>query len=369
MWYTDLIDQITKRPDAEISMVETDQLSKVPSFLLDRLLPDEEHTLVIEELNSTLSKWIIDPKKKNHTPVIIGSIDGSVNNFLRKFAETMGWRILGAPYESSLLTLDFKTYLSFLDIPPDQPIVIPKLEKWFLRHHFGLNFLREMIQWLRTEKRTCVIGCQSWAWGYLKKTMRIDKMFPFTLTMSPKDPQTLNQWLSSPGKPFKDISFTFRNTADGQPIFSLDAEPDPFVSRLAAHTRGQPWLAREIWRESLLFHDHKVASDTALEASLKDASCSVWIKPWDESELLNLPTNLNNADLRLIHTSLIHGGISEATLIETFSANPADMANQLDTLRNAGLIKQVEDSWHVSTVKYPAIRRKLVQEGFLFDDL
>lgn len=370
MWYSGLIDQIKKKPSHGASFVQTEELSKVPNFLLDRLLPNDEHTLVIEELENILTIWKDNRNKQSYTPVIVGSVDGSVNRLLRKFAKNAGWRVLGAPNESMLLSLDFETYLSYTDVPDNVPIVIPNLEKWFLRHHFGLNFLRDVIQWLRSQNKTCVIGCQSWAWRYLRKTMKIDTLFPYVLTISPKSPENLNSWLSHPNKPFNNIEFTFRCTVDGQPIFNGNGQPSQFVSRLAAHTRGQPWLARELWKESLLVHDHHhTASEEAMVASDNCTSFSIWVKPWEESEFLDLPNSLSNNDLRMLHTSLIHGGITEATLNELFSANPSNTSHQLSVLEHAGLMSQKEESWIVSPVKYPAIRRKLVQEGFLFDDL
>ncbi len=95
-----------------------------------------------------------------------------------------GAQVLEAPSALSLLEGTAVPWPE-LQEPDGAPLVIPALERCFLRHHRGLGLLRKLVESRWSARRRLVIGCDVWAWKYLRQAVQIDALCLHPLTAAP----------------------------------------------------------------------------------------------------------------------------------------------------------------------------------------
>ena len=71
----------------------------------------------------------------------------------------------------------------------------------------------------------------------------------------------------------------------------------------------------------------------------------------------------------VLHTLLLHNGLAAELLPRLLPLAESEIADSLHRLRDADLVRQVDQSWRVTASGYPAVRKLLDNEGYLTDDL
>ena len=180
---------------------------------------------------------------------------------MQRWAEGRKVSIAPAPSAETILAHDF-TSLPEMDVEGEL-LVIPELENWFLRQHSGLALVRELISRLSKAKCRCVIGVNSWAWSFLARAADTNVEMPVPLTLAPFDDKALCVWLSELAESSRAGSIVFRSDRTGDILFDpaesrgTGDQSSPrngdgsFLKRLAAVSRGNPWLAWHIFRGSM----------------------------------------------------------------------------------------------------------------------
>jgi hypothetical protein len=109
---------------------------------------------------------------------------GKAGCLLRAWAEMRGAQVLEPPHASSLLDGTAGLWPE-LRSPGKTLVVIPELERCFLRHHRGIRLARQLVETVWAQPCRLVIGCDNWAWKYLCASVQIDALCPGALTAAP----------------------------------------------------------------------------------------------------------------------------------------------------------------------------------------
>ena len=260
---------------------------------------------------------------------------------------------------------------------PKTPMVIPHLEWFFLRHHYGLDLLRKLLTWLQEQNLRCLIGCNSWGWAYLEKAIQLAQSLPHPLTLAPCNQDHLGAWFTDLAADARRFGFAFRLSSNGKPVLSLLSveettivpEKSDYLRRLATFTRGNPGIAWAIWRSSLLYEPDDDISEKAIESAQEDRKRTLWVRTLDQMDLIRLPVALSREQRFVLHTILLHGGLASADISNLLPSMPSETAQNIRHLQHTGLLTSDHGRWQVNKGYYPAIRSLLAQEGFLVDNL
>jgi hypothetical protein len=126
-------------------------------------------------------------------------------------------------------------------------------------------------------------------------------------------------------------------------------------------------VAWAIWRQCLHIGTDEDAEEAAQEAAARDRGRTLWIRPWQEVLLPELPRGTDTAELLLLHTLLLHDGLPADLLDALLPFSSGDIRQRLYRLRSGGLVKEEEGLWRVTLLGYPAVRTALSDEDNLVD--
>jgi hypothetical protein len=112
----------------------------------------------------------------------------------------------------------------------------------------------------------------------------------------------------------------------------------------------------------MVSHAEKKASRPADEAGL-----TVWVKPWNSVQPPDLPRPWGRATLFVLHALLLHERLTEEQLDLLLPLSDFEVLRVLGTLERSGLAEPDGHRWRVTGLGYPAVRRTLLNEGYLVD--
>ena len=263
--------------------------------------------------------------------------------------------------------------LTAWDASGEQMLVIPSLERFYLRHESGLTLVRSLIERLASGGRV-LVGCDSWAWAFLQQAAGIEDMLGPPMALAPFDAPRLDAWLRG--------AYDLRNTKFLQrghdaPVFPKNSkesgnesdESQPTTSDLvksfAAHSRGNLGIALALWTSSLRICDPD--SDAAVESGTASVGSTFWLVPPSELELHATDSGADRIERLLLHALLQHAGLSLSMLVALLPFSRAQICRRLAELRVAGAVAERNGLFRVTLTAYPQIRHDLVGEGFLGD--
>ena len=170
-----------------------------------------------------------------------------------------------------------------------------------------------------------------------------------------------------------DRQILFRQTDNGDYVLpppdtgEVSGETSNFLQLLAAHSRGVFGIAWAVWRASLRTEpDEKMAveDDTGKP---KIPHQTIWVTPWNELNLLSLPSGAGRDEAFMLHTLLLHNGLSLELLQNLLPLSPSQVMETIFRLEEARLVAQNDTLWQVSPQGYPAVRQFLKTNGYLVD--
>ncbi|TWU37675.1 hypothetical protein Q31b_44630 [Novipirellula aureliae] len=317
---------------------------------------------ILEEMQATFADWIADPAPARWLHLVVLP-PCEPNDLVRTWARQHGHRILEPPSRDVLT--DPRAELTYHCDSDDAVLVVPRLERWFLRHYDGLHHVRNFLSKAAEAERHCVIGCNSWAWAFLNKAIGAGGLLPAGLTFAAFDADRLRVWFEQLATHADYKDRTFRFSTSGNEVFPSDLaskETGEFFQKLAATSLGIPWIAWHLWRRRLRFGPDDEQQNAPSEKFPDETT--IWVAALEE---MKLPSCDVDASLLTLHTLLIHDGL---TASELDVATPSvDASNVLPSLMAAGFVRREGDQYFCAAAAYPAIRDALQDSGFPLDQL
>jgi hypothetical protein len=348
-------------------------LTSAPVDLLDYLLPAPDwETIGSHTLASLCAQhdFTASPSLVFVTPPYF-----TAQQALLKWAERENALILEPPTPEQILQSP-EAWLHTWPDQPDMPVVIPALERCYLRHQRGLGLVRTLIETLGHSRRPSIILCNSWAWAFLTHACATNLLTTRPWTPEGLDATQLDRLFAQLIQESGQTHYTFRRADNGKITLRMTPDDDSdysaeYLTHLAAYTLGNPIVAWTVWRRSLLVaadEDNGVKAGAVAEAD-QDRRRKVWVQTWEKVPRPQLTAPLEDLTAFILHSLLLHNGLSTSLLHRLLPAHPVDLSRALRYLYVAGIVQENTGRWTVTAAAYPEVRRGLLQQGFLVDAL
>ncbi|WP_442510707.1 hypothetical protein SH528x_002347 [Novipirellula sp. SH528] len=355
----------------------------------DELLKSVSHAPDWSDAASELANKLGDDWFKSEQPTLliqplVGPPGCDISGVLQTLAKQRRLRTLAAPDPKSILesanqletTPSGDSAANAGDESSGEILVVPHLEKWYLRHEDGLTLVRQLVEQLITRRNRVLIGCDSWAWTFLQHAVGIEDILGPPLTLAPLDEARLDTWLRRT-LPVGQIEF--RRTSNEQPIFpelteagngseNEKAKPangrSDILTSLAVVAHGNPGVARAKWNACLRTYNPN--SDESPSVARKTESV-LWVVSPDKLTPPQFPVDSDRMHRFVLHAVLLHGGLSLASLLAILPFSRDEIYRRVRELCRAHFLDEQDDVLRVNLVAYPIVRRDLQSEGFLTD--
>ena len=346
-------------------------LTSVPPYLMERVAPNPGWEFLLPGLTAALGSWVDTPASKSAIRFVIGAPFSGVSEALTLWAKERKWRLVEGPPYRKILN-GYKDWVEQFKHNQDMPLVIPRFEDLFLRHHAGLMLARQMLNWLWQRNQPCLIGIDSWAYAYLSKVLQLDALKAQPITLAACTFEHLSGWFHNLASGAERFGIVFRQSDNGRFVLKpqgkdyKNAEISPFIKTLAVYSRGNPGVAWTIWRQSLQYEIDDRVVDKAKSIAEGDRGKTMWVKTWSQLDLPNIP--VVSMDLFVLHALLLHGGLCFGALTQTLSLfDVSEIMDSIHRLCGSGLIEELGETWKVTALGYPAAREALGMNGYLVD--
>tara|TARA_B100001750_G_C15516472_1_gene607626 strand:- start:279 stop:1445 length:1167 start_codon:yes stop_codon:yes gene_type:complete len=357
--YSRIKDAFTKEKMS--SLIDESNLESLKKRKLNKAAPSPAYGSLIKELDNTLRPWIEQDSPANWTQIIVLPPCES-DNLVHLWADGQDCHIIKPP-SRNVFTDGSEADIS---LPKDKLLVLPRLEDWFLRHEKGLGPLRQILEKITEMETPCVIGCNSWAWAYFSKVLKLDMMFAAPLTPKAFDEDRLAKWLQEIAHE-GDHNFVFRLLKTGENVFEKNDNETlkkDYIKRLAAKSLGIPWVAWHLWRDGLKSDTDSDPEDFPESLDIPADEKTVWVEPFTPYKL---PTHYHDHSLFLLQAIVMHNtlSLSEIALIMP----EKNWHNSLAALVNAEIIIREDDQVRCNPSAYPAMRTALLSNGLPVGDI
>ncbi len=174
----------------------------------------------------------------------------------------------------------------------DDDLHLARLERWWVRHHDGLDALRDLLGRLAIRRGPWSADVAPSAWAWMRRTFPEARGLPSPSRPAPLDGAALRAWLGT------DPALRLRGT--GKP-------PDDRTFRaLAARANGEAGVAAAIWALAMRDGHERGADTDGGDASDDGGDARVWLR---DPATVDLPgaASLPREDLLLLHAVLLHG--------------------------------------------------------------
>lgn len=257
-------------------------------------------------------------------------------------------------------------------------IMVPCLEQCFLRCIGGwesIELLRDIA--IHNRDYFWVFGCNRWAWDFLDFTNQISAYFSEFKAFPELDATMLQQWLSP-------IAQQVIDRAAGVEAHDRAEEKSPEAPEsvnaeseladedrvtdykvLASLSSGVGQIAANLWLQSLRLKAEPLDPDQSPQIELDDIT--------DEgqkialqvikSPLPSLPS-LDNSDRYLLHSLMIHGGMSRAHLALSLGESESQVQAQIQRLLREKVLVQGQGVLSIRAVHYTKLKAELASNNF-----
>ncbi|MDD4071534.1 MAG: hypothetical protein PHY78_04105 [Desulfobacterales bacterium] len=373
------MEQIHRKPVKEEPFKLEQHLRSAPSRLKDKAAPEPDWTECATSLNSSLDEWLQNRQSETLLRVFLKVPYSGLTQALVIWAKQSNFRIIEAPVPEQLIHGKGYDVSGQIDNSGNL-LVIPCLERFFLRHFNGLSMIRQLIDSVLSCSCPCLIGCDSWAWAYLSKALGVDRLFPVPFVLEAFDQEKLQQWFCRLACGAGGDRLVFRQSNNGNYVLPLKAEHQQeesadhasptessnFLIHLAAYSRGIAGIAWDIWRYSLRYGPDEERTDLETDSLFKQ---TIWVDPWSQLTLPAVSDGVTHDELLVLHCLMIHGELDARLLANLLPMSDSDVMQAIMYLRSKGLIYQNKNRWYATAIGYPAVRRFLSNEGYLVDSI
>ena len=348
-----------------------ENIQELPDWQLECIAPAPYWQDPAEALDVELKDWLAQEKPVSPIVAMVGPPHNGHCETLTTWAQRQEWPVLSPPTVAQILAGD-ETW------PPKHigdgtPWVFPCVERTYLRHPAGLTLVRRFLaNAYAGNLGRGIIGCDSWAWAFLRHVWR--GRVPVTVTLQAFDETRLARHFRKLADASGDRPLRFLQSDDGRDVLPPpDAEETPgetsnFLQLLAAHSRGVCGIAHAIWHANL-----QSALDEKLDEKGDDAACrianqTVWVTPWSQIAHPCLPSGAGRDEAFVLHTLLLHNGLPIELMERLLHLSPDQIMGTLILLEESGLVALDETAWQVTPQGYPAVRHFLQAGDYLIDN-
>lgn len=349
-----------------------DELRAMSMAQIEWIAPAPDWQPMAMALDDALAEWLESKQPTQARVFVIAPPYGGHSNILRTWAKHHDWRIVPSPSPEQILNQDFAWLDEQLQDPA--PWVLPNLERCYLRHARGFELVRHLLDQSRIGALGHgIIGCDSWAWAFLRKIWRGPA--PLALTLQGLDQQGLTLWFQGFMAGLRMDRFVFRQSDSGAYVLPPPAgiakdtsiKTSDFLPILAAHSRGILGIAHAIWRTSLRTTPDETFSETAANEEQATQRTTIWVAPWNQIKQPTSTADLLRKHAILLHTLLLHTGLTHTALALLLPLADSSTVAALACLEEAGLLIRHEEEWRISPAGYPIVRQFLNDDGYLID--
>ena len=313
---------------------------------------------LLDEMDASFGEWAGDSSPAQWLQlVVLPPCDE--NDTVRLWAERHGYQALSPPTRDDLRGGESP---DLPDLAGDGVLVIPDLGCWFLRHRLGLAHVRALLAALAVLQRKCLVGCNSWARTFLGAAVEANLTLPAGLTFEPFDADRLQDWFTRDVLSRDGDAVSLRASQSGKTISPRGEGTAGYFQRLAAQSRGIPWVAWWIWRDSLRTAADDDESQDAVDST--EGKQTLWVAALEE---FALPTRHEPDELLVLQAILIHGRLDAAVLAAVVPTMRE--ASIMQSLLKAGVIERDAGQVRCRAAAYPAVRRGLIAAGFPADEI
>lgn len=353
------------RRQQEDPFISDDSLRLVNRHNLDSIDAPPACGPILDQLQTTFKAWVADAAPARWLQLVVLP-PGDQNDVVGSWAQRHGHKILEPPTRDTLLDPLSEPSFSFGESDRDGVLVIPRLERWFLRHYDGLRHVSHLLQEASDSQRHCVVACNSWAWKFLDKAIGAGLLLPLGLTFEAFDAQRLRAWFEDLAKQ-EDLDYTFRFSSSGDEVFAKETsnkKTTQYFQKLAASSLGVPWIAWHLWRRSFRFGPEDEQNEQPSRPRQSPNEKTLWVAALKD---MKLPSHDVDATLLTLQSLLIHDGLTARELEVTTPS--VDACNVLPSLVAVDFVRRDGDRYYCAPAAYPAIRDGLRDAGFPLDEL
>ncbi|MGE4442627.1 MAG: hypothetical protein AB7D27_14225 [Desulfomicrobium sp.] len=354
-----LIRFFISKTDKERSPLKAEEdLRSLPAMRLENLVPPIDWGPAATALDLAFES----SAKADGPPPRVGFVVGQPfcghAEILEKLAVRRGHAIIAPPDLETILS-GSENWLEKWDA--SQPWVVLELERFFLRHAQGLTLVRRLLEEAsRGSLGQGLVGCDSWAWAYLRKTTSLSACS--ALTLEAFDGWRLGAYFGQPLQS-KNKSIRICSVRNGSDILSSENkisdqdEACPELKELAAHCRGNIGTAWKYWREKLCMLSEQNRDEKGEEV--------YWLADTQDSALFG---DADEDEIFIVHALLLHNGLPLWILPVLLPGSGYHIEAILHRLQGQGVIELRDDRAHVTALGYASIRSVLRSRGYLTDD-
>lgn len=321
---------------------------------LDEMIQEPEYEPQVGELDEAAEQWFSRPAARGAVLAVITPPCDQSDSF-SNWARGAGHLCIAPPVSRS----EPVDWARLEASTSDKIVIVPQLEQWFLRSAEGLDRIRKLVVVLGGA-RHAMVGCNSFAWAYLSKAVRIDLVAPGPFTFKPMDGERLATWLAQVSQSDPVTETTFRLIGSETALLRDRTDPgvQKFFATLAGRSLGIPSVAWHMWRDTLRI-DGADGMTTGSQGAHSQQRANYWVASLEE---LILPGTYPRELLFALHTLCLHGGMSGADLADNLPESPG--AALIPALRGSQFVQEVDGILRIRPEAYPAIRNGLRSSGF-----
>jgi hypothetical protein len=362
------------------------ELRNAPEKLLEWVAPYPDWKIPALEIYAETKDWSDNLPDNDYFRIILAPPGGGSGEMLEELASMKGWPIVAGPDFNTLLSRDF-SWIDKIVRSNETPLVIPRLERLFLRHFNGLEHIRLFFEKMFLYGQHCLIGANSWLWKYLEVALHVNDTVAEPYLLQGLDAGAMQRFFcdleSQKGenptifRQADDGSFVlpFEDTSDGKLdnefLSEYDASeevfPSMFIKKLARQSRGITLVAWSIWRSSLRLAPENDVEATARDAAVADRGRTIWVKPYEKVFLPEISKSPGKPASYLLQFLLLHDGLPPEVVYQLLEFDKDLIFSILQRFRKAGLVVPDRGLWRVSWQGYPQVRNFLEQEDYLLD--
>ena len=358
-----------RKREAQSPFSTEQNLQTLGEAQLSRLVPQPQWAPVAQALQQQLNNWMSQESPTKSVLFLVGPPYSGRRETLEALAERDAFVQVTAPGSRAIVDCDNRWFKSW---PRKRVWILPQLEKVYLRQADGLDLVREFLaRALLGELGQGIVGCDSWAWAFLRYVWAGRPSF--CQTIQAFDHQRLMR-LFTPAEQ-SNVKHRFRHSDNGAYVLPPSDEvchdsakvSTGFLEKLAAYSRGNPGVAGAIWRRSLQCLPEGAAGSEVSEVDPHHRD-TVWVKSWERVQHPEVPADAGMVEATVLHGLLLHDGLSVAQLAAMLPDSRAQISETILYLVEAGLVQPDEaNCWRVAPAGYPAVRAFLQINDYLVD--
>lgn len=356
-----------KDKEEDEDAISSSRLHKTPEADLDIIAAPPAFGPLVKALDKNLSDWLKNTDSNNTINVIVLP-PCDEDNVIKCWAKSNRLECLEPPAPQAILSGE----ATLPEIRFGSPLIIPRLEAWMIRTYYGLNLIRELLYAIANSERKIVIGCNSYAWEFLRKSVGAESFLPEPMTFKALNSRQLKNWFHTLHAESEMQHIKLRHQHSAQDVFAEDKEKDNnYFKILAATSSGIPWVAWHLWRNNLLTQNDDTRVGDTTDADQKDGAQddpppeedtgqqTLWVAALQE---FSLPNTEKSLSLLVLQAILIHNEISAEHLVKVLpDIRPL---TAIPLLKRAGIIADKQGMLSCKPEAYPVIREQLAASGF-----